>query len=121
MGNSETELENGSESVGTLEKVGTFIDGFRLWVTRGWRIALLMGKGAYIVGERRRLFVRLGEEVFTKMQGGLLRDPDLEPLVEQLEKLTRKVEIEETMIRSIRFGNQTLTGRPLADNESKES
>lgn len=94
------------ESVGTLEKIGTSVDFLRVWMKKTWRIGMLMAKGAYIVGERRRLFVQLGEEVYKRISRGELKDPQLEPLVQQLERLTKKVELEEVLIRNIRFGNR---------------
>lgn len=95
------------ESVGTLEKIGTNVDFLRVWFKKTWRIGMLMAKGAYIVGERRRLFVQLGEEVYKRIAKGELKDPQLEPLVQQLERLTKKVELEEVLIRNIRFGSRS--------------
>lgn len=70
-----------------------------------------MTKGAYLVGERRRLFVKLGEEVFERYKKGELKledSPALEPLlttVHQLERLSKKVELEEMLIRNLRFND----------------
>ncbi len=65
-----------------------------------------MAKGGYLITERKRLFTRLGEEVYYKIQKGEWRNVELEPLVKQLEKLTKKIEIEELLVRSIRFGRR---------------
>ena len=63
-----------------------------------------MSKGAYLLSERRRLFGKLGEEVYYRMVKGEWQNAELEPLIRQLEKLSKKVEIEEMLIRGIRFG-----------------
>lgn len=87
-----------------LEKLGTGADTIRLWITQAWKIGLMMAKGAYLLSERRRLFGQLGEEVYYKIAKGEFQNTELDPIVSQLDKLTKKVEIEETRIRSIRFG-----------------
>ncbi len=58
-----------------------------------------MAKGAYLVNERRKLLVRLGEEVFSQAQKGALQMEPLEPLLHQVERLTKKIEIEDRLIR----------------------
>lgn len=93
-------------SMSPLEKLGTSFDGLKDWVLKTWRISMLMTRGAYLVGERRRLFVKLGEEVYYKISKGELMDTELEPLVQQLDRLSKKVEIEEILIRSLRFGKR---------------
>lgn len=98
----------------TIEKIGTTVDGVRLWFSKAWRIGVLMAKGAYLLAERRRLFVKLGEDVYHKSLRGELKNPDFEPLVSQLERLTKKVEIEEMLIRTLRFGKE----RRKADTEA---
>lgn len=104
---------NKADGAGTLERLGTTVDGVRLWLSKAWRMGVLMANGAYLLAERRRLFVKLGEETYRKLKDGSLRDPELKPLVTQLEKLTKKVEIEEMLIRSLRFGGR---GRRASDN-----
>ena len=98
------ESEQNTES--RLERFGTFIDSIRLWTTKAWKISLLMAKGAYLLSERRRLFLKLGEDVYYKIQKGEMRIPDLEFIVSQLDRLTKKVELEEMLIRNIRFGSK---------------
>jgi hypothetical protein len=95
-----------SDVVGRLEQLGTAIDGIRSWFSKAWRIGMLMTKGAYLLSERRRLFGKLGEEVYYRMMKGEWQNAELEPLVKQLERLTKKVEIEEMLIRSVRFGTR---------------
>lgn len=92
------------DTISTLEKFGTGIDTFRGWLVQAWKVSLNMGKGAYLLSERRRLFSHLGEEVYYKFIKGELQNTELEPIIKQLERLTKKVEIEEMLIRSIRFG-----------------
>lgn len=96
-----------SSQISALERFGTAVDAARTWLGRTWRIAILLAKGAYIVNERRRLFVKLGEEAFARLSRGELKSPELEPLVVQLERLTKKVEIEEILIRNLRFGTRS--------------
>lgn len=107
-----------SPHIGFAERLGDAIDELRYWLVHSWRLASLMAKGAYLVGERKRLFRRLGEEVYYKMAKGELANADLEPLVNQLGRLTKKVEIEEMLIRGIRFGEQR--SRRLATTTDKE-
>lgn len=92
-----------------LERVGGWVDTVRGWTTKSWRIALRMTKGAYLLSERRRLFKQLGEEVYYKIQKGEMRNADLEPVVEELNRLSKKVELEERQIRNIRFGGNSRT------------
>lgn len=95
-----------NEGAGFLEKFGTGFDDVRMWFSKAWQIGVLMAKGAYLLGERRRLFVKLGEETYGRIQRGQMHDPDLEPLVHQLDRLTKKVEIEEMLIRKLRYGKE---------------
>jgi hypothetical protein len=91
-------------SMGTLEKLMTWLYEVRLWFTRAARLGQLMARGGYLIGERQRLFVKLGELVYEKSQAGALNPAELQPLVHQIERLTKKLEIEEMLIRSVRFG-----------------
>ena len=103
-----------AENISTLERLGLLMDELRSWSNKAWRMGILMAKGAYMVGERRRLFVKLGEEVYYKISKGELSHVELEPLVQQLDRLTKRVEIEEILIRTLRFGK-----RPRKTEESK--
>ena len=87
-----------------LERFLGHFDAIRLWLTKAWRIGILMAKGGYLLSERRKLFQRLGESVYFKIKKGEFGNAELEPLVQQLDKLTKKVEIEELLIRGVRFG-----------------
>lgn len=95
-----------TQSAGVLERFGTVLFGIRQWVDNGWRMALLLGKGAYLLGERKRMFLRLGEEAYRKVRSGEINDAELKPLVDQLERMTRKVKIEEMLIQRLRFGGK---------------
>lgn len=99
-------MKTKSPQLSFAERAGNAIDELRFWLVHSWRLASLMAKGAYLVGERKRLFRRLGEEVYYKTTKGELAHADLEPLVHQLDKLTKKVELEEMLIRRIRFGEE---------------
>ena len=86
-----------------------------MWMTQAWRIAFLMAKGAYLSQERRTLFGKLGEEVYYKILKGELRNTELQNHVKDIERLTKKLEISEIRIRSLRFGQR------LASRNTPES
>jgi hypothetical protein len=102
------------ERAGILERIGTGIDAARSWGNNFWRLSVLMAKGAYLLQERKRLFGKLGEEVYDRVKKGELNSPTLEPLVHQLDRLTKKVEIEEMLVRSLRFGQPVRPTRETA-------
>jgi hypothetical protein len=106
--------DEGSES--RLEQVGLAVDTARLWITKSWRLGLYMAKGAYLLSERRRLFGKLGEEVYYKIQKGEMKNPELDTLVRDLDKLTKKVELEEMQIRHVRFGVSPRRKVPLDEH-----
>ena len=115
LGKTQSQLkENDSkfDTAAAIEKIGTTIDTFRNWLSQSWKIALLMGKGAYLISERRRLFSQLGEEVYYKISKGELTNQDLQPMIKELDKLSKKVEIEEMLIRSARFGKANKPAAP---------
>ncbi|NBX69011.1 MAG: hypothetical protein EBR01_08635 [Proteobacteria bacterium] len=87
-----------------LELVMTQIDVVRFWFTRSWRIGMMMAKGGYLTSERKKLFRRLGEEAFYQMQKGDMSLSDLVPLTQEIKDLTKKIEIQELLIRRLRFG-----------------
>ena len=87
-----------------LERLGTQLDVLRFWFTRAWKIGLLMAKGGYLLSERKKLFKRLGEETYYRIQKGDLSLSELIPLTEDIKALTKKIELEELMIRRLRFG-----------------
>ncbi len=94
------------DGIGRLERFGTGVDSARRWGMMVWRLSVLMAKGAYLLGERRRLFAKLGEEAFRRFQSGELKSEALHPLVHQVERITKKIEIEEMLVRSLRFGSR---------------
>jgi len=98
----ESKAQMFTESV--VEKFSHHLETGRLWITRSWQIALLMAKGAYLTTERRRLFGKLGEEVYFKIQKGELHNTELERVVEEIDRLSKKLEVEELQIRAVRFG-----------------
>jgi len=67
---------------------------------------VLMAKGAYLLGERRRLLLKLGEEAFARLKSEDWKAADLEQLVRQLERVSKKIEIEEKLIQEERFGDR---------------
>lgn len=107
----------------TVEKVGNSFDGIKMWFSKAYRIGVLMANGAYLLSERRRLFGKLGEEVYARIARGELKSPELEPLVHQLDRLTKKVEIEEILIRNLRYGKPARAGNadPSANSSTSPS
>ena len=77
-----------------------------------WRVTALMAKGAYLIGERRRLLVKLGEDVYEKIRAGEVKHEAWTPLVHQLDRITKKIEIEEMLVRNARFGSSSRATAP---------
>lgn len=100
----------------TIEKLSFVWETIRLWLTQAWRIAFLMARGAYLTQERKNLFGKLGEEVYYKIQKGELRNTELQDVVKDIDRLTKKLEISEIKIRSIRFG-QNQSGPSSTPNQ----
>ncbi len=98
------------------EKMGTVADSFRVWVTQSWKIALLMSKGAYLLTERKNLFTKLGEDVYYKIRKGEWQNSELEPLVGQIDRLNKKIELEEMQIRNVRYGKKSLSDEDELDS-----
>ncbi len=86
-------------------RIESGVETLRGWVTQSWKIALLMGKGAYLLSERRKLFTQMGEEVYYKIQKGEFANEALSPIVKQIDRLTKKIELEEMQIRTARYGD----------------
>lgn len=89
-----------------LEKFGTQLDEIRFWFTRAWKIGLLMATGGYLLSERRKLFKRLGEQTYDRIQKGDLSLTELIPITEEIKALTKKIELEELLIKRLRFGTR---------------
>lgn len=68
-----------------------------------------MSKGAYLLTERKALFTKLGEDVYYKIRKGEWQNSELEPLVGQIDRLNKKIELEEMQIRNVRYGKKSLT------------
>ncbi len=80
-----------------------------------------MAKGAYLLGERQRLLNRLGEEAFQRIKSGEWKGDSLEALVKQLERTTKKIEIEEKLIQNARFGVRAQAPEKAEPMESEAS
>lgn len=111
--------ESAKAPEGTLERMGATMDVARLWLSKAWRIGAMMAKGAYLVGERRRLLMKLGEEAYARLHAGTWTEPELDATVRQLERITKKLDIEEMLIRSARFGTRR-EAAPESGAEKKE-
>lgn len=111
-----------SSSESFLERFNFYWEAARLWMTQAWRIGFLMARGAYLTQERRNLFEKLGEDVYYKIQKGELRNTDLNEVVVEIDRLTKKLETSEIKIRSLRFGKRAPRSAPAELNDtSKES
>lgn len=108
----------GESQPGWLERTGTAIDDVRAWLRNSVRLGVLMGKGAYLSFERRRSFQRLGRRAYERLNSGALQDNVLETHVQQIARLTKKLELEERLLRSIRFGEKR--GRKSSSPDSSE-
>ena len=100
----ERSTESEDLTSGRVERIASQVDALRGWVANSWKIGMLMAKGGYLLGERKRLFEKLGEDVYYRFLKGEMFNTELEPLVHEIEKLTKKVELEELLVRGIRFG-----------------
>jgi hypothetical protein len=90
-----------------LERMGSSLFSLRLWLSKSWRIAVLMTKGSYLLAERRRLLLRLGEELFQQRSRGELKPEAFEDTIQRLDRLTKKIAVEEVLINRIRYGKKT--------------
>lgn len=68
------------------------------------KLAFVMVKGAYLVEERRRLFEELGTKYYEQFGHQLVRDETLQKTIQHIERLSKKIETEEILIRQFRFG-----------------
>lgn len=112
------ETHSAQMALSKLEWFGTQLDIIRFWFTRAWRIGMLLAKGGYLLSERKKLFKQLGQETFYNIQKGDLSLTELNPLVQEIRNLTKKIEIEELLIRRLRFG--TSYKRELNPQEAEE-
>ncbi len=73
-------------------------------MTNASKITVVMLRGSYWLGEKRRLLFLLGLESFDNADGHELPTDAMRALVEQIQKLNRKLEAEENLIQEICFG-----------------
>src|SRR4051812_12665937 len=102
-----------------LERVGSSLFSLRLWLFKSWRIAMLMTKGSYLLAERRRLLSRLGEDLFQQRLKGDWKPEAFDETVHQLDRLTKKIEIEEVLINRLRYGKKTPQAAQAEKGEAK--
>jgi hypothetical protein len=103
---------------GVIEQMATMVVGLRQWLFTSWRIAILLAKGAYLLAERRQLFIKLGERTYAQIGSGQLKNSELEPLARELHRITKKVQIEELLIQRLRFGK---TAQRILRNQMDKS
>ena len=106
------------QDAGVAERFGLALDRVRFFLFRAWKIAVLMVKGAYLAQERRRLLENIGTRYYSGAREGLWNHPELESMIHQLDRLTKKIEIEEMLIRGLRSG--TKAGRK-GDSQERAS
>lgn len=98
------------ERASALETLGTFVDAGRDLLTKTWKLGTLMLKGAYLVQERRRLLRRLGELAYARTlepsEPSPFLDEEMRAVAHQLERMNKKIELEEKLILGIRFGTR---------------
>lgn len=87
--------------------MGSSLFSLRLWLSKSWRIGVLMAKGSYLLSERRRLLHRLGEQVYRQKLDGKWDPAAFDELVHQLDRLTKKIAVEEVLINRIRYGKRS--------------
>ena len=75
---------------------------FELWFTKSSRIAVVMARGAYWLGERKRLAAHLGLKAFEQIKEGKQDLSTLEPLVTQLQRIDERLDAEERLVQEIR-------------------
>jgi hypothetical protein len=83
-----------------------FKTALELWITKASKITVVMLRGSYWLGEKRRLLLLLGMESFDKIGSQTLPTDSMRTLTEQIHKLNRKLEAEESLIQEICFGTE---------------
>jgi hypothetical protein len=78
---------------------------FGLWFTKATRIAVVMARGAYWLGERKRVLTQLGSQAFEQVKRGSLDVATLEPLAQQLHRIDEKLQAEEKLVQEIKGGS----------------
>lgn len=87
-----------------------WFSAFELWFTKASRIAVVMGRGAYWLGERKRLMTLLGMQTFDQIEKNQVDHKALEPLVTQLKKINERLEAEERLVQQIRSSQDADVG-----------
>lgn len=92
------------DNFGWFERLADGVDASRRLVTNFSKLAFIMSKGAYLVEERRRLFEELGRSYFDLVAQGKVPVSELETTIKHIERLSKKIDLEEILIRQFRFG-----------------
>ena len=86
------------------EDLRVWKNAFGLWFTKATRIAVVMARGAYWLGERKRLLTLLGSSALEQIKQGTLDSASLQTLAQQLQRIDEKLQAEETLIQQIKRG-----------------
>ncbi len=92
----------------TREDLRAWRNAFSLWFTKASRIAVVMARGAYWLGERKRLMMLLGSQTFERMTAGGTPPDASDPLVGQIQRISEKLEAEERLIQEIRANEKRM-------------
>ncbi|MBY0369493.1 hypothetical protein K2X33_02330 [bacterium] len=87
-----------------------WLSAFEVWITKASHIAVILGRGAYWSGERRRLLALLGQKTLELTDAGALTPEAVDPLVQQIKRIQDKLEREQSLIQDIRSGEQKHEG-----------
>jgi hypothetical protein len=77
---------------------------FELWFTKASSVTVVMLRGAYWQGERRRLLLQLGTSTFEQLRTGKSEVERMAQIAEQIHRLDDKLIAEETLVNEICFG-----------------
>ncbi len=85
----------------------SFFSNIKKWIINFFRILVLLGKSVFLFIEKRRLFEKLGKEVFNKYENGSFKDERFEISLSKIENINKEIEEHDCLIREIRFGKSS--------------
>ena len=99
-------------------------DAVRGEAVRGWKILLRLLKGSQLTQERRKILLELGAVAAERLRDGRWAEIDEAPkvtaLIDQLDRLDRKLRLEERLIAQLRArgaARTTAGSRPSPEEE----